>query len=119
MVDYDAADAVGCTCQAPSSGQVGVTWTGIAARVVVGQKNAGGLVKRSVRNDRAEWERATGLIAIMSGQVNAIPVGVDVRHPQALSSGIGLGEAAHEERARRFQPVQLERPRDTLIAHPT
>jgi len=43
---------------------------------------------------------------------------VDVRNPQALSSGIGLGKTAREEIACRFESVQLERLRGTLIAHP-
>ena len=46
-------------------------------------------------------------------------IGIDVCDPQALPSGIGLCEALGEERAGRFQPVQLERLCGTLITHPT
>lgn len=86
--------------------------------MVMGQENTGGLVKRSVRYDRAKRERAAGPIAFAPGQVNAVPVAVDVRNPQALSSRIGIGKAARKERAGRFRSVQLERLCGTLIAHP-
>jgi hypothetical protein len=58
-----------------------------------------------------------GLVAFVAGQVKAIQLLVDVRHEQALSSRIGLGEAAREEVAGRCKSVELERPFGTLMAH--
>ena len=54
----------------------------------------------------------------MPGQMDAVQLAIDVRDPQALSSGIGLGEATCEEREGRIRSVQLERLCGTLIAHP-
>ena len=50
--------------------------------------------------------------------MQAVPVVVQVRHPQALSSRIGPGETAREEIAGGFGSVQLERLFGTLMAHP-
>ena len=86
--------------------------------MVVGEKDPCGGVQRCVCDDWADRERAARLIAFVTEQVNAIPVGIDVRDPQALPSGIGLCEALGEERAGRFKSVQLERLCGTLIAHP-
>jgi hypothetical protein len=54
----------------------------------------------------------------MPEEMQAVPELVDMRHPQALSSGIGLGEAAGEKSPGPIESVQLERLRGTLIAHP-
>ena len=43
---------------------------------------------------------------------------INMRDPQTLSSGIGLGKATREEGACCLEPVQLERLCGTLIAHP-
>lgn len=113
MIDQCAADALGRACQAPRG-----EGSRIAAGMVVGEKNTRGGVQCRVCDDWADRERAARLIAFVSEQVKAIPVVIDVRNPQALSSGIGLCEALGEERAGRFQPVQRERLCGTLIAHP-
>ena len=42
---------------------------------------------------------------------------VDVRHPQTLSSRVGLGNAVRKEDAGGLRSVQLERLFGTLIAH--
>ena len=119
MIDQCAADALGRACQSPRGEAVGYAGSRIAAGMVVGEKDPRGGVQRCVCDDWADRERTARFIAFMMEQVKAIPVGIDVRNPQALSSGIGLGETLSEERAGRFQSVQLERLCGTLIAHPT
>ena len=119
MIDQCATNALGRTCQAPRGEAVGNVGSRIAAGMVVGEKNSRGGVQCRGCDDCAKRERTARLIAFVTEQVKAIPVGIDVRNPQALPSGIGLCEALGEERAGRFQPVQLERLCGTLIAHPT
>ena len=114
MIDQCAADALGRACQAPRGEAVGDAGSRIAARVVVGKKDTRGSVQCCVCDDWADRERTARLIALVTEQVNAIPVVIDVRKPQALSSGIGLCEALGEERAGRFQSVQHERLCGTL-----
>ena len=84
----------------------------------MGEYDARAVVQRRVRHDGLQRQaRAVG-IAFVPGQMDAIQLAIDMRDPQALSSGIGLGETACEERAGRFRSVQLERLCGTLIAHP-
>ena len=103
MIDQCAADALGRACQSPRGEAVGNAGSRIAAGMVVGKKDSHGGVQCCVCDDWADRERAARLIAFVTEQVNAIPVGVDVRDPQVLPSGIGLGEALGEERGGRFQ----------------
>ena len=119
MIDQCAADALGRACQSPRREAVGEAGSRIAAGMVVGEKDSRGGVQCCVCDDWADRERTARFIAFMTEQVKAIPVGIDVRNPQALPSGIGLCEALGEERAGRFRSVQLERLYGTLIAHPT
>ena len=119
MIDQCATNALGRTCQAPRGEAVGNAGLRIAARVVVGEQDSRGGMQCRGCDDWADRERAARLIAFVSEQVKAIPVGIDVCDPQALPSGIGLCEALGEERAGRFRSVQLERLCGTLIAHPT
>ncbi len=68
-------------------------------------------------DDGSRGEVRTAGIAFVPGQVQAVGFAIDVRDPQALSSGIGLGKAAGEKNAGRLESVQLERLCGTLIAH--
>ena len=119
MIDQCAADALRRARQSPRGEAVGNAGSRIAAGMVVGEKDSRGGVQCCVCDDWADRERAARLIAFVTEQVNAVPVGIDVRDPQALPSGIGLCEALGEERAGRFQSVQHERLCGTLTAHPT
>ena len=119
MIDQCAADALGRACPAPRGQAVGNAGLRIAARVVVGKKDTRGSVQHCACDDSAKQERAARLIAFLTEQVKAIPLGVDVRDPQALPSGIEVCEALGEEPAGRFWSVQLGRPCGTLIAHRT
>ena len=86
--------------------------------MVMGEYDARAVVQRRVGYDGLERQARTVGIAFVSGQMDAIHLAIDMRDPQALSSGIGLGETACEERAGRIRSVQLERLCGTLIAHP-
>jgi len=83
----------------------------------MGEKNARAAVQRRIPDDRPHGELRTARIAFVPRQVQAVGFAIHVRHPQALSSGIGLGKAAGEKRAGRLESVQLERLCGTLIAH--
>ncbi len=84
----------------------------------MGEEDACAVVRCRIGDDRLHGEAGTACIAVMTRQMEAVQLPIDVHHPQALSSGIGLGNAAGEERSGRIQSVQLERPCGTLKAHP-
>ena len=71
-------------------------------------------IRKNRPNGQADFRDFT----VITSQVKAVRISIDVGHPQALSSGIGLGKATRKERAGRLQSVQLERLCGTLIAHP-
>ena len=91
----------------------------IAARVIVGEQDARAAMRRRIRHDRTKRNVRAARVAVVAGQMEAVRLAIDVRHPQTLSSGIGLGKAAGEEGAGRIESVQLERLLGTLIAHST
>ena len=86
--------------------------------MVVGEDDAGASMPHRILDDRTEREGGVAFCAVVPRQVHAVRPIVDMRHPQALSSGIGLGEATREKGAGRLGSVQLERLCGTLIAHP-
>src|SRR5512139_2730663 len=87
MIDQSAADAPGRACQAPRCQAVRSAGSRIAAGMVVGEKDFRGGVQCCVCDDWADRERAALLIAFVTEKVSAIPVGLDVRDPQALRAG--------------------------------
>ena len=92
--------------------------TRIAAWMVVGENDArASACECRVPDDGAQRESRTAPSPSWRDRCRQFSCLIDVRHPQALSSGIGLGKAAGEEVAGRRQSVQLERLFGTLIAH--
>ena len=91
---------------------------GVSARMVVREHDAGASMPYRIGNDGANGEGRVSSRALVPRQMQAVPLIIQMRDPQALSSRIGLGKAAREEGAGRFPFVQLERLFGTLIAHP-
>ena len=83
----------------------------------VSKDDPGAAASRRIRDDRVNGDGCLLRISIVASQVNAVQPVVDMGHEQALSSRIGLREAAGEEIAGRCESVELERPFGTLIAH--
>ena len=83
----------------------------------MGKDDAGAFKQRCVANDRPQRKRPLRRIPVVTRHVEAIRISVDMRHPQSLSAGIGLGEATCEEVASRLQSGQPERLFGTLIAY--
>ena len=74
-------------------------------------------MQRRIPDDGPQGKIGAAGVAFVAGQVEAIGLTIDVRDPQALSCGIGLGKAASEEGAGCLESIQLERLFGTLIAH--
>jgi len=85
--------------------------------VIVGEHDSGATVSRRVGDDRPEGKIGAFLIACVAAQVDAPGLLVDVRDPQAFGGRIGIGEAAGEEVARGFAPLQFQRKFGTLVSH--
>ena len=102
----------------PGCEAIGSARPAIAARMIVRQQDPHAAVRCCVTDDRPRGKVCAARVPFVPRQMNAVQLAIDVRDPQALSSGIGLGEAACEERAGRIRSVQLERLCGTLIAHP-
>lgn len=83
----------------------------------VPQDDSGAAAARRICEDQANGKGNLSLIAIVAREVDAIEPIVEVRHEQAFPSRIGFREAAGEEIAGCCEPVELERPFGTLIAH--
>ena len=90
----------------------------VGAWVIVRKHDPCGPVPYGVRNDGADGEGRVAGGALMVCEVQALPPIVQMRHPQALASRVGLGQATRKERAGGFRSIQLERLFGTLIAHP-
>ena len=102
----------------PGCEAIGSAWPAIAARMIVRQQDAHAAVRCCVPNDRPRGKVCAAGVPFVPGKMDAVQLAINMRDPQALSSGIGLGETACEERAGRIRSVQLERLCGTLIAHP-
>jgi len=81
------------------------------------EQDTGAVVKRGVEDDGAERELRLRRIAVVTRYVEAVRIPVDMRHPQSLSSWVGLGEAACKEVAGRLRSGKPERLFGTLMAH--
>ena len=75
----------------------------IAARMVVGEEDACDAMRRRIRHDRTKRNVRAARVAVVAGEMEAVRLAVDVRHPQTLSSRIGLGKAAGEEGPGRIE----------------
>ena len=117
MIQHVAAHCLCRNAQLPCGVAIRLAGTEIAARMIMSQQEARSAVQRRIPDDGPQGEIGAAGVAFVAGQVEAIGLTIDVRHPQALSSGIGLGKAAREEGAGRLGSVQLKRLCGTLIAY--
>lgn len=117
MVQDRAVERFGRGGQAARGAAVAFAGRRIAAWMVVCENDPGTSMKRSVGNDRPKREVGASLIAGMAGQVQAIGVIVQMRHPDALPRLVGIGEAAGEERSGGREAVQSQWEFGTLNSH--
>ena len=61
------------------------------------EDDAGAFAARGIGDDRAYRQGRPRMIAVVTGQVDAVHPVIDMGHEQALSRRIGLSEAAGEE----------------------
>ncbi len=71
----------------------------------------------SVDDDFTQRECSLGLAAVVARKMQATRFVVDMRDPQALARGIGIGHAPGEEGRGRREAVELQREFGTLIPH--
>ena len=85
--------------------------------MIVRQHDATATVLGGVKDDVADREGGTGLVAPVARDVEAPRPIVDMRNPQALALRVFFGKATGEEVARRGETVELQREFGTLIPH--
>jgi hypothetical protein len=73
--------------------------------MIVSEHNAGTAELRGIDDYLSKREFGAGLVAFMTGKVEAACLAVDVRDPKALAKRIGLGKAAGEKVARGREAV--------------
>ena len=71
------------------------------------QQEARSAVQRRIPDDGPQGEIGAAGVAFVAGQVEAIGLTIDVRHPQALSSGIGPGKASAKKVRAASSPSSL------------
>jgi len=107
MVMHAAAQDLGSERQPARGEAIRIARPGVAARMVMGEKDARTSMECRIPDNGAQREIRTAAIAFMPGQMQAVRCGIHVRHPKALLSGIGFGEAAGKKCAGCRQSVQL------------
>jgi hypothetical protein len=83
----------------------------------MGQDDPGAPMRRGIRDNVVQRKVRAGFIARMAGEVKAAGLVVHMRDPQALASGIGVGDAACEKGASGGETIQFQGEFGTLIAH--
>jgi len=82
------------------------------------EQQAGTTASKRVRDDGSHGKTRRALVADLASEVKAVGCPVQVRHPQNLTSWIGLAKAAREEGPGCGESLQLEWF-GTLKAHPS
>ena len=83
----------------------------------MGENDSGTAELGGIGDDRAKRKIGAGFIALMTSQMEASRLIIDMRDPQALQVRSCLTEAAAEERLGSCKPIELQRVFGTLIPH--
>lgn len=106
MIDQGTVQRLGCRRKPAGCAAVGIAGRRIAARVVVREDNSRAAMYRRVANDLAQWETRSGTVAIMSRQMEAARLLVDVRHPDGFEARVQTRHATSEKLPRCGKAVQ-------------
>ena len=117
MIDERAAERFGRRRQAARRSEVGLARARIAARMVVREENSRAAVLDRLDDDAAQRQRDAVLVALVTREMEAPRVAVEMDDQHAFMRRVQLGKAAREELARSGEPVELQREFGTLMAH--
>jgi hypothetical protein len=85
--------------------------------MVVGEHETGTAMLGGVGDNCAEWKISAAFVALVTRQMEASRLIIDMSDPKALASRSCLTEAAAEERFGGCKPIELQRVFGTLIPH--
>lgn len=119
MVDDGAIQRFRRHRQTLGRAAVAVAGQGIAAGVIVGEDDPRTVVLESVREDGVNRKRGPGFIAVVTADVEAASLLVDMGNPQAFAGRIAPGEAAFEEASGGSESVEFQCMFGTLIHLPS
>lgn len=77
----------------------------VAAWMVVGEDDAGAVVNQRVGDYLPERQTGAAIVAVMSGEVDAPRLIVDMGDPQMFAGRVGFSEAVGEEAPGRVETV--------------
>lgn len=119
MVEHGAVERFGSGGETSGRAAVAVARPGVPARMVVREHDPAAAMRRRIGDDLADRKSAACLVALVTGQMYAVRVRIDMRDPEMLAAGILFRQAAGEERPRSRKAVELQRSVGTLISHCT
>lgn len=93
MVEQPAVESLCGACEAACRAQVGRAGTGISTRVIVGDQERRAAVHRGVDDDVSKREVEPANVALVTGEVKAARLIVEMSDPEALPRRILLLEA--------------------------
>lgn len=119
MVDDGAVQSFRRHRQTLGRAAVAIAGRGIAAGMIVGEDDPRTLVLESVGQDGVDRKRGPGFVAVVTADVEAAGLLVDMGNPQAFCSRIAPGEAAFKEASGGSEPVEFQCMFGTLIHLPS
>ena len=105
MVENGAVERFGSCGQSKGEAAIGLAGISITARVIMRQHDAGAVMAKRIGQDRLHREASTRLVTLVTCEVQATRVAIDMRHPQILDARVGVGNAAFEEAAGRLDAI--------------
>ena len=117
VVDDGAVDRLGGGREPPGRPAVGTARPRIAARVIMGEDDAGAVMLDRVGQDFADGEVRARFLASMPGKVEATRLVVEMGDPDAFKAILGIGQAAGEEGPGGREAVEFQREFGTLVTH--
>ena len=101
MVEDYAFQPAGDSGEPARSEAIGGAWPRISARMRMTETDSGASAARRIFDNRADGQGDVDLVALVTGEENAVQSFVEMGDEQALSSRVGLSEATGEELASR------------------